>query len=287
MHSVMDEIVTAISGDGFVSVAAICSTCLTERAQHIHKSTPVVTAALGRALAAASILGSAMKKSGAALTLSINGSGPAGNIVAVSDDAGNVRGFVQNPGADAPLTEAGELHFSAVVGNDGVLSVIRDYGEKEPYIGTSRLVSGNITDDIAVYLAASDQVSAICSFDVVFDESQTVAAAGGFIASFLPGVPERVVTEVKSNVKAASAGCAGLVSGGADTVIAAVMLGLSPRAILRVPVDYKCNCSRERYFSALLSLDKAELDDMKQKAEPVEASCQFCGTSYIFDPSQL
>jgi len=283
----MDEIVKAISGDGFVSISVISSKVLTERARVIHNPTPVVTAALGRTMAAASIIGSALKKTGASLTVRINGGGPVGNIIAVSDDMGNVRGFVQNPAADAPKTIAGKLNVGGVVGTDGTLSVIKEFGEKEPYSGSTRLVSGEIAEDFAAYFSESEQIASACAFGVLVDRDWSVLAAGGYIVQLLPGAPDAVVDAVEKNVAATGAVTEILKCGNADALLESVMNGFSPRVIERLNVEYRCTCTRERFLTAVLSLDESELDDMRRKGEPVEVSCQFCESVFVYDIEEL
>ena len=283
----MDEIIKAISADGFVSISVISSRGLTERARCIHNSTPVVTAALGRTLAASSIIGSTLKKPGASLTVRINGGGPAGTIIVVSDDEGNVRGFVQNPTADLPNKAPGKLNVGGVVGKDGMLSVIKDYLEKEPYTGATELVSGEIAEDFAAYFAASEQIPTACAFGVLVDRDRSVLAAGGYIIQLLPGAPDGIIDTVEQNVAAAGAVTNILKDGDAEILLNSVMSGFSPRVLERCAVEYRCTCNRERFMAAVLSLDKSELDDIKQKKEPVEVSCQFCEAVYVFGTGEL
>ena len=283
----MDEILKAISDDGFVSVSVISSRALVERARAIHNTTPVVTAALGRTLSAASIIGSALKKSGASLTVRINGGGPAGNIIAVSDNEGNVRGFVQNPAADLPKNALGKLDVGGVVGVNGTLSVIKDFGEKEPYSGATRLVSGEIAEDFAAYFASSEQVPTACAFGVLVDRDRSVLAAGGYIVQLLPGASDGVIDSVELNVAATGAVTDVLNNGVAEALLSSVMAGFSPRVIERSNVEYRCTCSRERFRNAILSLDKAELEDMRMKGEPVEVSCQFCEAVHLYSIAEL
>jgi len=283
----MDEIIKAISEDGFVSISVVSSKALTERAREIHRPTPVVTAALGRTLAAASIIGSALKKPGASLTVRINGGGPVGNIIVVSDDIGNVRGYVQNPAADAPKTKPGKLNVGGVVGTNGTLSVVKDLGGKEPYTGSIKLVSGEIAEDFTSYLAVSEQIPSACALGVLVDRDWTVLAAGGYIVQLLPGAPDGVIDGIEKNVAATGSVTDILSCGDADALLESVMAGFSPRVIERFSVEYKCTCGRERFLAAVLSLDEAELDDMKRKGEPVEVSCQFCGAAYVYDADEL
>ena len=279
----MDEIIKAISSDGFVSVAVISSKDLTERARMIHGTTPVVTAALGRTLAAASLIGSAMKKPEASLTVNINGGGPAGTMIVVADSDGNVRGYVQNPLADLPKKASGKLDVGAAVGKDGMLSVIKDFGEKEPYSGAVRLVSGEIAEDFAAYFAVSEQIPSACAFGVLVDTDRSVLAAGGYIIQLLPGVPDGLAELVERNINDVGAVTNILSSGGTQPLVELVMKGFSPRVLERSCVEYRCSCNRERFLAAVASLDKGELEDIRAKGEPVETICQFCNSTYTFE----
>jgi len=283
----MDEIIKAISEDGFVSISVISSRELTERARNVHGASPVVTAALGRTLAAASIIGSTLKKPDASLTVRINGGGPAGSIIVVSDEKGSVRGYVSNPSADLPSTAEGKLDVGGVVGKDGMLSVIKDFGEKEPYTGAVELVSGEIAEDFTAYFAASEQIPSACAFGVLVGRDRPVLAAGGYIIQLLPGAPEGVISKVEENVAATGAVTGVLERAGADALMESVMSGFSPRILERSEVGYRCTCSRERFLTAVLSLDKSELDDMRAKGEPIEVCCQFCEAVYVFDTTEL
>ena len=283
----MDEIVRAVSVDGFVSISAISSRGLTERARVIHNSSPVVTAALGRTLAAASLIGSTLKKEKASLTVRINGGGPAGSIIVVSDNMGNVRGYVQNPTANLPKNAAGKLDVGGVVGSNGMLSVIKDFGAGEPYTGLVELVSGEIAEDFAAYFAASEQIRAACALGVLVDRDRSVLAAGGYIVQLLPGAPNGIIDAVENNVAETGAVTNVLTSGDANALVQSVMSGFSPEIIERQTVEYKCSCSRERFLSAVSGLDKSEIEDIKTIGEPIEVTCQFCDAIYVFAPDEL
>ena len=283
----MDQIIKAISADGFASIAAIDSRGLAERARIIHDPSPPVTAALGRILSAASIIGSYLKKPGASLTVRIDGGGPAGVFIAVSDDEGNVRGFVQNPWADAPDQVPGKLNVGGVVGAQGTLAVIKDFGEKESYTGTARLVSGEIAEDFAEYFAVSEQTPTACALGVLVGKDRSVIAAGGYIAQLLPGAPEEAADALERRIRSAGRVTDMLAGGSLETMLATVMDGLSPRIIERLPVGYKCNCHRERFLRALLSLGESELEDIRAKAEPIEMQCRFCRKAYVFDVAEI
>ena len=283
----MDEIIKAISDDGFVLISVINSRELTERASLIHNPSPVVTAALGRTLSAASILGSGLKKEGSSLTVRINGRGPAGSIIVVSDDLGNVRGYVQNPAADLPKNKEGKLDVGGVVGCNGMLSVVRDFGEGEPFTGAVELVSGEIAEDFAAYFVASEQIPTVCALGVLVDRDYTVRTAGGYIIQLLPGATEGLIDAIERNVAATGAVTDVLKDGNAVRLLESVMAGFSPKILERRVVAYKCSCSRERVLSAVSGLDRNEIDDMIRVGEAIEVTCQFCDEVYTFEPEEI
>jgi len=283
----MNRIIKAISEDGFVSISVIDSKGIAECARVFHNASPVVTAALGRTLSAASIIGSSLKKEGASLTVRIDGSGPAGIILVVSDDEGNVRGYVSNPTADVPKRADGKLNVGGVVGKDGLLSVIKDFGGKEPYTGATALVSGEIAEDFAAYFASSDQVPTACAFGVLVDRDRSVLAAGGYIVQLLPGASNELIDQVEKNVEQTGPVTDVLKNGGAEALLDSVMAGFSPKVIDIQEVEYRCTCSRERFFAAVMSLEQSEIDDIKNDGEPVEVCCQFCDARHVFEPEEL
>lgn len=283
----MDKIVKAISGDGYITCIAVTSGELTERARNIHAASPVVTAALGRTLAAASMIGSTLKKPGASVTVRINGGGPSGSIIAVSDHEGFVRGYVANPAADLPLNAKRKLDVGGIVGTQGMLSVIRDFGETEPYSGSVELVSGEIAEDFAAYFAESEQIPTVCALGVLVDRDRSVLAAGGYIIQLLPGAPEDVIGKIEENVNRTGAVTDVLKTGGADRLLESVMTGFSPRILETCEIGYRCGCSRERVIAAVSGLDRREVDDIRRKGEPVEVTCQFCDAVYVFLPDEI
>ena len=283
----MDEIIKAISGDGFVMVFAISSRGITERARTIHNSSPVVTAALGRTLSAASMIGSTLKKTGASLTVRINGGGPAGSIIVVSDDVGNVRGFVANPSANVPNLAAGKLNVGGVVGKNGMLSVVKDFGEGEPYKGSVELVSGEIAEDFTSYFVHSEQTPTVCALGVLVGGDGVVISSGGYILQVLPGAPEHIIDAITKNVDDIGAVSSVLANNDATSLAMAVMTGFAPQIIEKSIVEYKCFCSRDRALSIVAGLDKSEIDDIKIKAVPVEVTCQFCDAIYLISPDEI
>ena len=198
----MDKLVRAITSDGMVQAVAVSTRDLTERARNIHTTLPVGTAALGRALAAASMMGNALKEPDASLTLQIKGGGPLGTVLAVSDSMGNVRGYVQQPHVDLPLRPDGKLDVGSAVGFDGTLTVIKDLCMKEPYVGSVQLLGGEIAEDLAAYFVESEQIPTACALGVLVDRDQSVKVAGGYIIQLLPGAGEDIITMVEGGVLA-------------------------------------------------------------------------------------
>lgn len=283
----MDRIIRAIAGDGFIKMAAVSTRELTERARQIHTTLPVVTAALGRTMAAASILGNSMKVDDASLTVRINGGGPIGSIIVVSDSDGNVRGYPQNPHVDLPLRADGKLDVGGAVGKDGTLTLIRDLNMKEPYIGSTRLISGEIAEDFTAYLVESEQTPAACALGVLVDVDQSVIASGGYIVELLPGAPNELIDVLEQNIAKAGAITTMLAEGMLESVVERVLAGFEPKILEEQQVEYKCYCSREKVSGVLAGVGDEELADMEEKGEPVEVTCQFCDEVYVFSVEEI
>lgn len=284
----MDHIVRAISSDGLVQAAAICSRDLTERARQIHKLLPVGTAALGRTLSAASLMGNALKGAGASLTLQIKGGGPLGTVLAVSDNLGNVRGYVTNPQVDIPLREDGKLDVGGAVGREGTITVIKDLHMKEPYVGTIDLLGGEIAEDVAAYFVESEQIPTACGLGVLVDRDQSVKAAGGYLIQLLPGATEDTIVKVEGGIMAA-----GNVSAILDKdddpehMLRQVMSDFDLKILETCPVEYRCYCSRQRVERALISLGKDELQQILEEQGHCSMTCQFCDAVYDFSGDEL
>ena len=284
----MDRIVRAISSDGLVQAAAICSRDLTERARQIHKLLPVGTAALGRTLSAASLMGNALKGAGASLTLQIKGGGPLGTVLAVSDNLGNVRGYVTNPQVDIPLREDGKLDVGGAVGHEGTITVIKDLHMKEPYVGTIDLLGGEIAEDVAAYFVESEQIPTACGLGVLVDRDQSVKAAGGYLIQLLPGATEDTIVKVEGGIMAA-----GNVSAILDKdddpehMLRQVMSDFDLKILETCPVEYRCYCSRQRVERALISLGKDELQQILDEQGHCSMTCQFCDAVYDFSGDEL
>lgn len=284
----MDRIVRAISSDGLVQASAICSRDLTERARQIHKLLPVGTAALGRTLSAASLMGNALKGVGASLTLQIKGGGPLGTVLAVSDNLGNVRGYVTNPQVDIPLREDGKLDVGGAVGREGTITVIKDLHMKEPYVGTIDLLGGEIAEDVAAYFVESEQIPTACGLGVLVDRDQSVKAAGGYLIQLLPGATEDTIVKVEGGIMAA-----GNVSAILDKdddpehMLRQVMSDFDLKILETCPVEYRCYCSRQRVERALISLGKDELRQILDEQGHCSMTCQFCDAVYDFSGDEL
>ena len=284
----MDHIIRAMSKDGFVKAVAVVSTDLVERARNIHHTTAVATAALGRVLSAASMMGNMQKIEEGSLTLQFKGGGPLGTILAVSDAHGNVRGYVDNPVISLMEKYPGKLDVGAAVGADGMLTVIRDLHMKEPYVGSVALATGEIGDDIAAYFAHSEQTPTACGLGVLVNPDQSVRCAGGYLVQLLPGAPEDVISRVEIGIMNAGAVTKMLDEGldGAG-ILRAVLENFEVELFASEPVAYRCYCSRERVTAALISLGREELGDMIREGKDVHMSCQFCDADYVFTPAEL
>ena len=283
----MDEIVRAVTKDGFVKISAVTARGVVERAREIHGLSPTASAALGRTLCGASMLGELMKEDDASLTIRVNGGGPVGSIIAVSDNGGNVRGYVTEPKADLPLRGDGKLNVGGLVGTNGMLTLSRDIGLKEPYVGSTELVTGEIAEDLAQYMVESEQIPSAVGLGVLVDTDRTIKAAGGFIVQLMPGATEELITKLEENIFVMDQLTTALAEDGVDEAVRQVLKGLDYETVMRVPVEYRCNCSRERVEQALESCGREELLDMAATGEETEVSCQFCDKIYRFSPSEL
>ena len=284
----MDRLVRAITKDGMVKAVAVTTRELTERARLIHKTLPVATAALGRTLAAGSMMGNALKGNGASLTIQIHGGGPIGSIVVVSDNEGNVRGYVDNPMLDLPLREDGKLDVGTAVGPDGTLTIIKDLNMKEPYVGSIQMLGGEIAEDIAQYFVESEQIPTACALGVLVDRDQSVRCAGGYIIQLLPGAGEDIISKVEAGVYAAGAMTKMLqVNDDPEAVLRQVLSDFELEILETSPIEYRCTCSRERVERALLSLGADELTSLLEEQGKADLTCQFCDKVHHFSGEDL
>ncbi len=283
-----DQLIRAISQDGLIKVSAVSTRDLTERARQIHKTLPVATAALGRLLAGASMMGNALKEEAASLTLQIKGGGPLGTLLAVSDHEGNVRGTVENPAVDIPLREDGKLDVGEAVGNQGTLTVIRDLRMKEPYVGSVGLLWGEIAEDIALYFVESEQIPTACGLGVLVDRDQSVLSAGGYLVQLLPGAGEETAERLEASLRAAGP-VTELLKADPDpeALLRAALPGLALEVLEKRPIAYRCDCSRARMERALISLGREELRSMIDEQGGAELTCRFCDNVQRFSREEL
>ena len=283
-----DYLVRGMSMDGFVKAVAIRSTELVRRGAEIQRTSPNATAAFGRALTAASMMGNMQKVENGSMTLQIRGGGPIGTITVVSDAEGNVRGCVTEP--RVPLVEKypGKLDVGATVGTNGTITVIRDLQMKEPYIGSTELVSGEIGDDVTAYFAQSEQVPTACALGVLVDRDTSVKVAGGYILQLLPGAPEETITALEEGIQRAGAVTPMLEAGMTpEDILGQVCGSLGVVFMETAEVGYKCYCSRQRVERALISLGREELTQIMEEGKPFPVECQFCDTVYTFTPEDV
>ena len=282
-----DQIIRMLAKDAPVKASAITAGALVERARQIHKTLPTATAALGRALMGASMMGNQLKEEKGSLTLRVKGDGPLGSITAVSDSEGNVRGYVQNPAADLPRKRPGKLDVGAAVGA-GSLTIIKDLNMKEPYVGTVELLSGEIADDIAAYFLESEQIPTACALGVLLDTDQSVLCAGGYLIQLLPGADESVIRTIEQGVARVGAVTDALRDGmTAKGLLMQVLSDFDMEVLEESPVEYRCYCSRDRVTRALISMGKKDLQDLITEQGKAELTCQFCDKVYRYSKEEL
>lgn len=283
----MGKIVRCITVDGSVACMATDSTDIVSEMERIHKTSAVNTAALGRLLTGASLMGDMLKNRDDSLTLRINGSGPAGQLVAVSDSSGNVRGYIENPVVEIPLNSKGKLDVAGAVGHEGYLTVVKDMGMKEPYVGQVPIISGEIAEDITSYYAVSEQIPTVCALGVLVNPDLTVKAAGGFLINVLPFADDSVLDKLENAISELEPVTQMLINGLIpEDICRHVMKGFELDILDESDTSYKCTCSRERMERALISLGKKELEELSEDPE-TEISCDFCKRSYKFTSSQI
>lgn len=283
-----DYLVRGMTMDGFVKVVAIRSTQLVSKGAAIHNTTPNATAAFGRCLTAASMMGNMQKVENGSMTLQIRGGGPIGTITVVSDPAGNVRGCMTE--SQVPLVEKypGKLDVGATVGTDGTITVIRDLQMKEPYIGSIQLVSGEIGDDVTAYFAQSEQTPTACALGVLVDTDCSVKVAGGYLVQLLPGAPDEVIDALERGIQRAGAVTAMLEAGlTPEDILGQVCGELGVVFMETQEVSYKCYCSRERVTAALISVGREELTEIMNEGKDFPVECQFCEKIYAFTPENV
>ncbi len=286
----MDRIIRTITADGSLMASAIDSSEIVYTAQKLHGLTKTSCAALGRLLTGASLMGAMLKSDKASLTLKVNGGGPLGTLVAISDAHGNVRGYVDHPEAELPLKPNGKLDVGGAVGRSGRLAVMRDFGERDPYIGQVELISGEIAEDITQYYAQSEQTPTVCALGVLVDkEAGEAMLSGGLLIQVLPGAEESAVARLEENVGKLESVTTMLAKGiGLEDMCRRALEGFDVEILDEFRVHYACNCSKERFANALLTLGADEIRSLPLNAEEkAEAVCHYCGRKYYFSKEEL
>lgn len=277
-----------ISENGGIVFYGVDSTEIVREMERLHKTSAVTTAALGRLLTAASMMGIMLKSTRDSVTIQVRGGGPAGRLLAVSDGTGNVKGYVENPVVELPPREDGHLDVGTAVGRDGTLDVIRDLGMREPYIGQVPLTSGEIAEDITSYFAISEQVPTVCALGVLVDTDLSVRCAGGFIVQLLPGATEQEIDLLEQNIKAMPSVTAMLEQGKTvRDMLDMALQGFRPDILDSYHVTYRCDCSRERVEGMLRSLGRKEVEKLRDEDPIAEVNCQFCDKIYKVDLNEL
>lgn len=284
----MGKIVRYITQDGSAFVIAADTTDVVSKAEQIHKTSAVTTAALGRLMTACSMMGDMLKGKDDSITLRMNGEGPAGTLIAVSDSQGNTRGYVQNPVVEIPLNEKGKLDVKGAVGTNGFLYVMKDMGMNEPYVGQTEIVSGEIAEDITNYFAVSEQTPSVCALGVLVDKDLSVKAAGGFIIQLLPGCPEEVIEKIEKSISKIDSVTNMLSQGMTPDDIAKIALdGIEIDKLDESEIEYRCNCSKQRVETALISTGIESLKEMAAENKDITVECHFCDKTYVFTPKEI
>lgn len=282
-----DLLIRGMAAGGMVRFVAVQTTETVEHMRLVHHTLPLATAALGRALTACGMMGDDIKKEDGSVTLQIRGGGPLGSITAVSDSHGNTRGYLQNPAVELPLRPDGKLDVGGGVGCDGVLTVIRDMGEGEPFSGRVELRSGEIAEDVAAYFAVSEQVPTVCALGVLVGRDQSVSCAGGFLLQLMPGADDALITELEERIAAFGSVTAHLQKGDIEQAMADLYGGMDYEILDRHPIAYRCKCSRAKVEQALLSMGREELLKLAHSQPEAHVTCQFCDADYAFTRDEL
>ena len=284
----MGKIVRCITSDGTVMAVGIDSTDIVNEAVRIHETSAVVSAALGRLLTAASMMGDMLKGKDNSITLKLAGDGPAGSIIAVSDYLGNVRGYVMNPVVEIPLNVKGKLDVAGAVGKNGTLYVIKDVGLKEPYNGSIPIVSGEIAEDITAYYAISEQIPTVCALGVLVNPDLSIKAAGGYMIQLLPTADDGIIDRVEKSIEGILPVTQMLDKGmDIEDIVKTALKDFEVEVLDSGSPEYKCNCSRERVERALISTGREELDSMANEMPNIEVKCHFCDKIYNFTPEEI
>ncbi len=283
----MDYMVRAVAADDSIRAFAASTREMAEYARKAHSMTPVCTAALGRLLTGGVMMGSMMKEDRGVLTIQVKGDGPIGGITVTADSKGHAKGYVNHPGVELPLKQNGHLDVAGAVGH-GTLTVIRDLGLKEPYVGTIEMPSGELAEDLTYYFAESDQIPSAVGLGVLVDTDLSVKEAGGFIIQIMPQTPDKVITALERRLKESPSVTEMLEQGDTPEKILERILGdLGMRTEEREEVSFYCDCSKERVSHVLSTLQMSDLQELIDDGKPVDIACNFCGRSYRFEPEEL
>ena len=284
----MDRLIRTITKDGSLMAIAADSSDIALVAHQVHHTSPVASAALGRLLTGAALMGALLKGPGSSVTVKMNGGGPLGSVVAIGDGRGHVRGYVQNPGTQLPVRGDGKLDVGGGIGKNGLMAVIRDFGEGEPYIGQARLVSGEVAEDITSYYATSEQIPTACALGVLVDRDRSVKVAGGYLLQLLPGAPEDIIDRLEAGIRKAGAVTPMLEAGlTPEDILGQVCGDLGVVFMDTTEVEYRCYCSRDRVEQALISLGRKELSEIRDEGKTFPVECQFCDHVYEFTPEDI
>lgn len=282
------NLLRGISENGGVVFYGVDSTDIVREMERLHKTSAVTTAALGRLLTAAAMMGAMLKGGRDTVTLQVNGGGPAGRLLAVADGSGHVKGYVQHPVVELPPRADCHLDVGGAVGKDGTLDVIRDLGLREPYIGQVPLVSGEIAEDVTRYFAISEQTPTVCALGVLVNADLSVQCAGGFIVQLLPGATEEEITQLEKNIAAMPAVTALLAQGkSVRDMLDMALDGFAPDVLDTSAAVYRCDCSEERVQRMLRSLGRKEVERLRDEDPRAEVDCQFCDKVYHVDLNEL
>lgn len=282
-----DYIVRATAANAQIRAFACNTRELVEKAKNIHNTSPVMTAALGRLLSGGVMMGSMQKGEEDLLTLQIKGEGPGKGLTVTADAKGNVKGYAIVPDVILPANSIGKLDVAGAIG-PGFLSVVKDMGLKEPYMGQVELQTGEIAEDLTYYFAASEQTPSVVGLGVLMNKDNTVRQAGGFIVQLMPFCEEETIAQLEENIKDLPSVTNMLDQGMTpEDILARVLRGFDLEITDTMPARYTCNCSRERVMRALHSIGKQDLQEIKDEGKDIEINCHFCGTNYIFSVDEL
>ena len=285
----MDRMIRCITSDGSLMAAAVDTSEIVAIAQQLHHTSAVATAALGRLLSGASLMGAMLKKENASVTLKINGGGPLGSVVAIGDSRGNVRGYVESPETELPLKPNGKLDVGAGVGRDGLLMVIRDFGEGEPYVGQVRIATGEIAEDITAYYAISEQIPTVCALGVLVDkECHEAMLSGGLLIQVLPGADDTAIDRLEENIKTLEPVTTMLAKGmSMEEICQKALAGFEMEILDEFQVKYVCTCSREKVVQAFSTMKPEDILSLADETGYAEACCQYCAKKYRFSKEEL